>query len=113
MREELKLFFHKEVKSQEKMKDLRLLIFSTTRVGEEISCQAGTKAKSSGHCCIHLLESRKCDLFRSKLVSKCNFKWEAMNDSLGPGSSPKQQRLSRDLGCCRFSSSSLTVLLIL
>lgn len=56
MRTELKLFFHKEVKAQEKMQDLRLLRFSATRGGEGICCQRGVKAKSSRHCYIHLWE---------------------------------------------------------
>lgn len=114
MRTELKLFFHKEVKAQEKMQDLRLLIFSATRGGEGICCQRGFKAKSSRHCCIHLWESRKCDLFRSKLLREHDLKWEAVNDSPDSGLSPMENQLSRDLGCCcSFSPSSLTVLLIL
>lgn len=39
MRTELKRFFHKEVKAQEKMQDLRLLRFSATRGGEGIWLQ--------------------------------------------------------------------------
>lgn len=72
------------------------------------------KAKSSWHCCIHLWESRKCDLFRSKLLREHDLKWEAVNDSPDSGLSPMENQLSRDLGCCcSFSPSSLTVLLIL
>lgn len=85
MRTELKRFFHEEVKAQEKMQDLRLLRFSATRGGEGICCQRGFKTKSSRHCCIHLWESRKCDLFRSKLLREHGLKWEAVNDSPDSG----------------------------
>lgn len=111
---ELKLFFHKEVKAQKKMQDLRLLIFLAARGREGICCQRGFKAKSSRHCCIHLWESRKCDLYRSKLAKERDLKWEAMNDSPDSGPSPMENRLSRDLGSrCSFSPSPPTVLPIL
>lgn len=109
----VKSWGHKEVKAKKERKNLALLRVSATQRREGTCCQLGFKAESSLCCCIHLQEMHKCDLFTSELLRVHDLKWEVMNDSPVSASSPKETRLSRDLGHCSSSPSSPTVPLIL